>query len=290
MSATRLLYRLLLLLWPPRVRRAHGRELETLFLDCLDAARRRHGAPGYARAWLSGMADALISAPRAHRQEWRTPPAHRKGRPWAGRASDVLRDARFAMRSWTRERSFTLTVLATLVVCLGGNTVIFSIVRSVLLKPLPIAGADRIVLVSNLYPKFGFGAAGPGVGATSVPDYFDRRREVRSFDDVVLYRRGSVTLDAAGGKDGAERLNVLRATPSFYALVGAGAFAGRTIAEQDAESGNDANVMLSYSFWRRRYGGDASLVGRDIRLDGRPFRVVGILAGGFEYLWKDIDL
>ena len=207
--------------------------------------------------------------------------------PWAERVSDALRDARFAMRIWTRERSFTLTVLATLVACLGGNTVIFSIVRSVLLKPLPIADAGRIVLVSNLYPQFGFGAAGPGVGATSVPDYFDRRREVRSFDEVVLYRRDSLTLDAPGG---AERLNVLRATPSFYALLGAGAFAGRTIVEQDAEPGNDAKVMLSYAFWRRRYGGDPSLVGHDIRLDGRPFRVVGILAAGFEYLWKDVDL
>jgi hypothetical protein len=123
------------------------------------------------------MVDALISAPRAHREEWRTPHAHQEGwrPPWVERVSDVLRDARFAMRIWTRECSLTLTVLATLVACLGGNTVIFSIVRSVLLKPLPIAGADRIVLVSNLYPKFGFGAAGPGVGATSVPDYFDRR-------------------------------------------------------------------------------------------------------------------
>ena len=289
MSVTRLLYRLLLLLWPPRVRREHGRELETQFLDCLEAGGRHHGARGYARAWLSGMADALISAPRAHREEWRTLHAHQEGwrPPWAERGSDVLRDARFAMRIWTRERSFTLTVLATLVACLGGNTVIFGVVRSVLLKPLPIAGADRIVLVSNLYPKFGFGVAGPGVGATSVPDYFDRRHEVRSFDEVVLYRRGSLTLDAP---DGAERLNVLRATPSFYALLGAGAYAGRTIAEQDAESGNDAKVMLSYAFWRRRYGGDASLVGRDIRLDGRPFRVVGILAAGFEYLWNDVDL
>ena len=209
------------------------------------------------------------------------------GAPLLDHWSDVVRDARVAMRSWSRERGFTLTVLATLVICLGGNTVIFSIVRSVLLRPLPIADADRIVLVSNLYPKFGFGAAGPGIGATSVPDYFDRRREVRSFDEVMLYRRGSVTLDAPNG---AERLNVLRATPSFYTLFGAGTVAGRTIIEQDAESGNDAKVILSHAFWRRRYGGDASLVGRDIRLDGRPFRVVGILSAGFEYLWKDIDL
>ena len=216
--------------------------------------------------------------------------AHPQGGGWqppAGRVSDVLRDARFAMRSWARERTFTVTVLATLVVCLGGNTVIFSIVRSVLLKPLPIAGAGRIVLVSNLYPKFGFGAAGPGVVAASTPDYFDRRRDVNAFDEVMLYRRGSVTLDA---QDRAERVNILRATPSFYSVLGATAFAGRTITDEDAEAGNDARVLLSYSFWRRRYGGDPSLVGRDIRLDGRPFRVVGILAAGFEYLWNDVDL
>ena len=76
-----------------------------------------------------------------------------------GWLSDVLRDGRYAVRSWTRQRSFTITVLATLVVCLGGNTVIFSLVRSVLLKPLPLASADRLVLVSNLYPRFGFASA-----------------------------------------------------------------------------------------------------------------------------------
>ena len=262
--------------------------MERLFVDCLEAARRRHGAAGYARAWLCGMADALVSAPRVYREEWRTRSVHQeRWRSGADGVSDVLRDARFAMRIWTRERSFTLTVLATLVVCLGGNTVIFSIVRSVLLKPLPIVGADRLVLVSNLYPKFGFGSAGPGETAASSPDYFDRRREIHSFDEVMLYRRGNLTLDAP---DGAERLNVLRATPSFYTVLGAHAFAGRTIAEQDAELGNDAKVMLSYAFWRRHYGGDASVVGRDIRLDGRPFRIVGILAAGFEYLWSDIDI
>src|SRR6185295_4782466 len=249
-------------------------------------------------------ADVLVSAPGAHREEWRSrlrvAPSNVEGRqaqglleqrrgasaPFSG-LSDVLRDARFAMRSWTRERSFTLTVLATLVVCLGGNTVIFSIVRSVLLKPLPLAGADRLVLIQNLYPKFGFSSAGPGVVATAVPDYFDRQRDVRSFDEQAVYRRVSLTLGVA---DGAERVNALRATPSFYRLLGAAPYAGRAIAEEDNEVGNAAKVMLSYNFWQRRYGGDPSLVGRDIRLDGTPYRVVGILQQRFEYLWKDINL
>jgi len=285
MRATRLLYRLLLFLWPSRVRREHGHELEALFISCLQTARRRHGALGYVRAWLRGLSDVLVSAPGAHREEWRT------RRRWAsallGGLSDVLRDARFAIRSWTRQRSFTLTVLATLVVCLGGNTVIFSIVRSVLLKPLPLADADRLVLVSNLYPKFGFASAGPGMVATSVPDYFDRRQEIRSFADQALYRRASLTL---GVPDGVERVNALRATPSFYRLLGATAHAGRVILEEDGEVGNAAKVVVSYNFWQRRYGGDLAIVGRDIRLDGTPYRVVGILARQFAFLWDDIDL
>jgi predicted permease len=201
--------------------------------------------------------------------------------------SDVLRDARFAMRTWTRQRAFTITVLATLIVCLGGNTVIFSIVRSVLLKPLPLAGADRLVLIQNLYPKFGFSSAGPGVVAASVPDYFDRQRDIRSFDEQAVYRRVSLTL---GVTDGAERVNALRATPSFYRLLRAAPHVGRVIADEDGEVGNAARVMVSYNFWQRRYGGDPSLVGRDIRLDGTPYRVVGILQQRFEYLWKDINL
>jgi predicted permease len=296
MRATRLLYRLLLFVWPPRVRRQHGRELEALFVNCLEAARPRLGAAGYVRAWLRGLADVLVSAPGAHREEWRTRRIARlraEGEVVSAPhifftgLSDVLRDARFAMRSWNRERSFALTVLATLLVCLGGNTVIFSIVRSVLLKPLPLADADRIVLVSNLYPGFGFSSAGPGAVASSVPDYFDRQREIRSFEAQALYRRVSLTL---GMPDGAERVNALRATPSFYRLLGAAPYAGRTFGEEDGHVGNAANVMVSYNFWRRRYGGDPALVGRDIRLDGTPYHVVGILARHFAYLWNDIDL
>src|SRR5689334_10833596 len=136
MRATRLLYRLLLLTWPARIRREHGRELETLFVSCLETAGRGRGFAGYARVWLAGMADVVVSAPGAHCEEWRTRrrDPHPASSALVSGMSDLLRDARFAMRSWMRQRSLTLTVLATLVVCLGGNTVIFSVVRTVLLK------------------------------------------------------------------------------------------------------------------------------------------------------------
>src|SRR5437899_10472872 len=116
--------------------------------------------------------------------------------------SGFHRVAHIALRGLSIERSLTLSMLAALFVCLRGNTVIFSIVRSVLLKPLPLAGADRIVLVSNLYPTLGFASAGPRMVAASVPDYFDRQRDVRSFGEQALYRRVSLTLAVP---DGAER-------------------------------------------------------------------------------------
>ena len=204
-----------------------------------------------------------------------------------GGLSDVLRDARFAVRSWTRERSFTLTVLATLLVCLGGNTVIFSIVRSVCSSRCRSLAPTGSCWCRTCIPSSGSPARGQASVAASVPDYFDRQRDIRSFAEQALYRRVSLTLGVA---DGAERVNALRATPSFYRLLGAAPHAGRAIADEDGEVGNDARVMLSYNFWQRRYGGDPSLVGRDIRLDGTPYRVVGILHAEFEYLWNDIDL
>src|SRR5262245_34229428 len=115
-------------------------------------------------------------------------------------------DLRFAIRLLLKDRSFTITALLTLAVCMGANTAMFSIVRSVLLKPLPFADSQRVVLLYNSYP----GAGAPRVGA-AVPDYFDRLAAVPAMDQQAVFRREGMTL---GDANGAERLNSLRATPS----------------------------------------------------------------------------
>ena len=176
--------------------------------------------------------------------------------------ADVARDARVAIRSLSRDRTFTATALLTLIVCLGANTAIFSIVRSVVLKPLPFENPDRIVLFANLYPKAGFTKAGPGETATSVPDYVDRLRETTVFSEQALYVRRNPTL---GSNDGAQRVAALSVTPSFFRLLGARADVGRLFLSEDEKPDQDAKVVLSYGFWQREYGGDRSVVGRDIR-------------------------
>ena len=190
-------------------------------------------------------------------------------------------DARFAARLLLKDRSFTITALLTLAICIGANTAIFSIVRSVVLKPLPVPNADRIVMFHNNYPN-----AGATHGSTGVPDYFDRKAQTDVFEELALYRRQGATL---GAKDGAVRLQMVRATPSFFRLVSAQPTLGRIFTENEGEVGQDKEIILSYSLWQREFGGARDVVGKPLQLSGTSYQIVGVLPADFRYLWNDID-
>jgi predicted permease len=202
-------------------------------------------------------------------------------------AKDLARDARIAARSLSRDRTFAATALLTLIVCLGANAAIFAIVRSVILAPLPFPEPDRIVLLSNVYPKAGFAQTGPAVSSAGVPDYYDRLRETTVFETQALYARRNATL---GFADGAQRVPALSVTPSFFRLLHARTHLGRTFLDEEGEVGQNARVILSYGFWQRQFGGDVAVIGKDIRVDGTPGRVVGVMARDFRYLWNDVDI
>lgn len=194
----------------------------------------------------------------------------------------MVSDLRHALRLLLKDRSFTVTALLTLALCIGANTAIFSVVESVLLRPLPVPGADRLVLLLNSYPN-----AGAVRAAAAVPDYFDRLPTLTALEDMALYRRGGVTLGAEGG---AERLVTVTATPSFFRLTGAAPVAGSLLTEADAEEGAGRRVLLAHGFWQRRFGGDPSVVGREVRLNGNVHIVAGVLPPSFTVLWNDVDV
>ena len=194
----------------------------------------------------------------------------------------MLNDIRLALRLLFKDRSFALTALLTLAVTIGANTAIFSIVRSVLLKPLPVPEADRIVMVYNSYPN-----AGAPKAEAAVPDYFDRLQAMDVFEEQALFRRQGMTL---GAENGAERLNAVFATPSFYRLARIAPQQGRIFTEAEGEEGKDKSVMLSHGAWQRRFGGNAGIVGQPLKLNGQQYTVVGILPKDFTFLWNDIEL
>jgi len=192
-------------------------------------------------------------------------------------------DIRVGLRLLWKDKAFTLTAAITLALCIGANTALFSVVHNVLLRPLPIPESERILIMGNSYP-----GAGADFGQNSgVPDYYDRLRETTVFEEQALYRGRNQSIDENGTPT---RVRVTQATPSFFRLLRVAPLLGRTFSEQEGEPGNDNRVVLSYGLWQSQFGGDPQAIGKDLRLDGQPHTVVGVMPKGFSFLDPTVTL
>lgn len=188
----------------------------------------------------------------------------------------LLRDVRQSVASLAREKSFTATVLLIFALCLGANVAIFAVVDAVLLKPLPFREPDRIVISYNSYPKAGVPHAG-----TSIPHYLERRKEIPAFAETAAVRTKGVIIGEAGAP---ERVTASVVTPSFFPLLGANAALGRTFTEEEGIEGKNQVALLSDGLWRQHYSADPAIIGRTIRIDAKPYTIVGVMPADFRYL------
>ena len=194
----------------------------------------------------------------------------------------MLNDVRVGLRLLLKDKSFTVTAALTLAVCIGANTALFSVVHNVLLRPLPVPESERILVMENVYPK-----AGADVGGAGVPDYYDRLRDVSVFEEQALYNANNVNVDQNGVPT---RIRAMNVTPSFFRLLHVPVQLGRAFDEKDGEPGNEQKIILSYALWQTQFGGDAQAVGRDLRLDGQPYTIVGVMPRSFDFLNPNIML
>ena len=192
-----------------------------------------------------------------------------------------MHDIRYAIRALRKQPLFTLVAVLTLALGIGANTAIFSLLYQMLLRPLPYPDADRLVFVWNTYPLMGLPQA-----SVSIPDYIDRKTQAPAVEDATLFTGGSANL-ADGGQP--EQVRSLMVTPSFFTTLQRQPFLGRGFTEDEARPDADNFVILSYGLWQSRFGGDRSLVGRDIRMNGEAYRVVGVMAADFR-LTNDVGV
>jgi predicted permease len=193
----------------------------------------------------------------------------------------LFRDIKFSGRVLWKDRGFAATAILTLAVCIGANVAIFTIVNSVLLSPLPVPDADRLVMMSNLYPNAGV----EDFGSSGVPDYYDRIRDVDVLEDQSVYRLSGETVEIDGIP---QRIRKMSATPSLFRLLRVQPVLGRAFVEEDGEVGNEDKALLSYGLWQQLYGGDPSILETDIRLSGRPFTVVGVMPEDFLFVDPEV--
>lgn len=185
-------------------------------------------------------------------------------------------------RGLLRRPGFLLVAGATLALGIGVNAAIFAIVDSLLLQPLPYPNASRLVSIHNTEPK-----TGGDDDDTTVPDYLDQRAQAPSLQDSAVYQYASFTLLDG---DTPTRLTGLRATPSLFATLGARPALGRVFTDDEAVTGRDRVLVLSHHAWIKRFGGDPGVVGRDLRLDGETWRVVGVMPEGFSFPRVEVDM
>ncbi len=195
----------------------------------------------------------------------------------------MVRDLKFGARSLLKDKGFSMTVVLTLALCIGANTAIFAIVHSVLLRPLPVPEAEQILLMANRYPK-----AGAADSTNSgVADYYDRLKDVTVFQQQALFNFGDQTVDLNGSP---EKIKGMNATPSLFKLLQIAPLLGRTFTDDEGEIGGQQKVLLSYGLWRQMFAGASDVVGKELRLNGRPYTVVGVMAADFNFINPEVQL
>ena len=192
---------------------------------------------------------------------------------------DLAKDLRLAWRVLAKSPGFTATAVLSLALGIGANTIVFSVMNALLLKPLPVAAPDRVYFVNN--------SNNP---TNSFPNYRDIRDRNQVFQSLFAYRVMQVALDDGNG---AHRVWGFLATGNYFETLGIQPALGRFFTPaDDAHVGASPYAVLSYVCWQNRFGGDSSVAGKTVRINGRPYTVLGVAPRGFHgtevFYWAEV--
>jgi predicted permease len=198
--------------------------------------------------------------------------------------SGITQDARYTLRLLAKNPSFTLAAVACLALGIGATTAIFSVVNAVLLRPLPYAHAARLTRIFTEFPTF------PNGGLkhfwVSPPELLDLRRDTTSFEAIEAWANQGVNL---AGEAEPIRVTASYVTGGMLPMLGINPLLGRVIAPDDDRPRVALSAVLSFGLWQRAFGGDRAILGRDIRLNGNPCHVIGVMPPGFAFPPGELD-
>jgi predicted permease len=193
-----------------------------------------------------------------------------------GNFSSQLRQV---LRRLGRTPMFTAVTLITLAAGVGANTVVFSVLEGILLKPLPYPHSEQLVDISH---------AAPGLGVTALPgapsNYFIYRDQSQTFQEIGMYTADSASVT---GLVEPEQVRVQKVTDGLIPMLGISPALGRAFNRQDDLPGGPDTVVLMYAYWQRKFGGDRNVVGQTLKVDGKPRQIIGVMPKEFGFLDQD---
>jgi putative ABC transport system permease protein len=193
----------------------------------------------------------------------------------------LLRDLRISVRTLFRSPGFSIIAVLVMALCIGATTSLFTVVRSVLLRPLPFRDPDQLVMIYEHFRDPSMNAQQFNYNAVAPADYYDWRAQTHGFQDMAAWRWWQFNLTGERGEL-PELVSAAGGSWNLFPLLGVHAVIGRTFTESEDRLDGNA-VMLTWNLFQRRFGGDSSILGRQIHLDGKPYTVVGVLPKWFTY-------
>jgi predicted permease len=194
-----------------------------------------------------------------------------------------MNDLRFAFRRLRNGSAFTVTALATVAICLGSNLAVFAVIDSILLRPLPFPESDQLVTIFNTYPNAGVERDG-----SSLTNYYERRGQIPAFARLSLFREAT---EVVGEPGSTQQEQVMRVSPDFFTTLGVGPVMGRSFTEAETITPVENHAaILSDVYWRQHFNADPHVLGRDIRVNGAPRTIVGVLPPDFRFLSSEVRL
>jgi putative ABC transport system permease protein len=199
----------------------------------------------------------------------------------------MIKDLRYAIRTLLKRPGFLVVALSTLALGIGATTAMFTVVNSVLLRPLQFPESERIVLHEGINPRLGIKESN-----MSVPDVIDWQQQSQSFEQIAGFVTWGAFLSTG---DETERVRAAAVSPEFFPLLRTAPLSGRTIQTGDAQAASEPVTVISYGLWQRRFGGAPDVVNRKITLSGVTNTIVGVMPAGFNYpddteLWAAFQL
>ena len=274
------LYRALLWLYPGDFRRRFAADLVDLFHDKYRVASSR-GAGAVAVFWFRITRDAVITSIAERISPSQVFP--QRGPVMEG----LLQDVRYATRMVARRPALSVVIVLTLALGIGANTAIFSLVNTVLLRPLPYPDAQRLVQIWEQQPE-----RAPGVRPVRPANFFEWKGRAISFEDVAWSRDGMFALTGAGEP---ESIIGYRFSANMLAVLGVQPALGRGFTAEEDTPGGPSVVLLSDKLWKRRFSADRGILGRTLTLNGQPYTVIGVMPPEFRHpqmaeLWTPLAL